>query len=145
MQEAERDFADIVARVRNGPPRWSPTSVDAVNRMVNTIEYFIHHEDVRRAQDAWAPRMLDEELEDDVFATLSKGARVLARKAPAGLVLEAPGRSPIVANRKPPAVTASGPVGELALFVYGRQRCSKAELSGPDDAVEAIRAAPFGI
>ncbi|CAN5793837.1 TIGR03085 family metal-binding protein [soil metagenome] len=144
-QEAERDFEEIVERVRTGPPRWSPTRVEGVDRFVNTIEFFIHHEDVRRSQDRWAPRTLDEELQADVYSTLSKGSRMLARKAPAGLVLEAPGREAIVANRDEPSVTASGPVGELALFIYGRQQHSRAKLSGPTDAVAAIQSASFGV
>ena len=145
VQESERDFEEIIERVRTGPPRWSPTHVDGVDRFVNTIEFFIHHEDVRRAQDQWAPRTLDEELQDDVYSTLSRGSRTLARKSPAGLVLEAPGRDAIVANRHEPKVTASGPVGELALFIYGRQRHSRAKLSGPADAVAATQSASFGV
>ncbi|MDQ3737998.1 MAG: TIGR03085 family metal-binding protein [Actinomycetota bacterium] len=144
-QEAERDFDEIIERVRQGPPRWSPTHLDGVDRFVNTIEFFIHHEDVRRAQDRWAPRDLDDDLQDDLYSTLSRGARMLARKAPAGLVLEAPGRDAIVANRDEPKVMASGPVGELALFIYGRQRHSGAKLSGAADAVTAIQSASFGV
>ena len=32
-----------------GPPRLSPWRIDAVDRLINTVEYFVHHEDIRRA------------------------------------------------------------------------------------------------
>ena len=44
---ARRPWADLVAEVRSGPPRWSPLSLAALDRATNTIEYFVHHEDVR--------------------------------------------------------------------------------------------------
>ena len=56
--------AEIVERVRTGPPRWSPMRLDAVDRLVNTVEFFVHHEDVRRARPLWSPRALGLALAD---------------------------------------------------------------------------------
>ena len=44
-----------------------------------------------------------------------------------------------------PAVEVRGPVSELALFLYGRQGHARVEMTGPADAVEAVRSAQFGI
>ena len=55
---AEQDFTALVERVRNGPPRWSPMALPPLDRALNTLEYFVHHEDIRRAAPGWVPREL---------------------------------------------------------------------------------------
>ena len=146
--EAARPYEEIVERVREGPPRWSPMRVDAVDRVTNTIEFFVHHEDVRRASPGWTPRLLDRDLELDLLRPFARGARMLARKSPAGLILEPSGHDPIVAKKtgpSEPTVTVRGPVGELVLFMYGRQAHSVVDADGPEQAVRDVRSAPFGI
>jgi uncharacterized protein (TIGR03085 family) len=146
QQIAEWPWSQLVERIRSGPPRLSPTRIDAVDRAVNTVEFFVHHEDVRRAQPEWSARELDSELVDDLYTALKRGARLLTRKAPAGIELEpSDGHATIVANRESPSVTVRGPVGELTLFVYGRQDHALVELDGPPEAVESLRTASFGI
>ena len=73
--------------VRTGPPRWSPAALEPVDRLANTVEFFVHHEDVRRAPDGWAPRPVDGDLEHELWRRLKPMSRVLVRKAPVGLVL----------------------------------------------------------
>jgi len=147
--EAERPWSDIVDRVRTGPPRLSPTRLEAVDRAVNTVEYFVHHEDVRRAQEGWQPRTLPVDLVADLTASLSRMARVLTRKAPVGVVLEvtdAPdGPRSIVARRGDRAVTITGPVGEITLFLYGRKDVARVELEGSAGAVEELQRASLGL
>ncbi len=46
---AEQDFSALVERVRNGPPKWSPMAIPKVDQLLNSLEYFVHHEDIRRA------------------------------------------------------------------------------------------------
>jgi uncharacterized protein (TIGR03085 family) len=143
---AEWPWTQLVERIRSGPPRLSPTRIDAIDRVVNTIEFFVHQEDVRRAQPDWSARELDAELIDDLYTALKRGARLLTRKAPAGIELEpSDGHPTIIANRESPSVTVRGPVGELTLFVYGRQAHALVELDGPSDAVASLRTASFGI
>lgn len=142
---ATRDWADLVADVRDGAPL-SPTRFGPVDRLVNTTEFFVHLEDVRRAQPGWEPRELPADLVDDLDAALRRSAKLFARKAPAGITL-APndGREPIVANDSSPMVTVAGPVGELVLWIFGRQAHARIGYTGPDDAVEQLRTASFGI
>src|SRR3712207_5021853 len=55
---ATTPYAEVVGRLRSGPPSWSPVRLPAVDRLLNTSEFVIHHEDVRRAQPGWASRAL---------------------------------------------------------------------------------------
>jgi uncharacterized protein (TIGR03085 family) len=142
---AATEWEELIDTVRGGPPVWSPTRLDAVDRVTNTIEFFVHHEDVRRATDPWEPRELPDDLTDDLHAGLKRAARLLARKAPSGLVLEpTDGRNAIVAKKDEPTVTVRGPVGELVLFVYGRQDHARVDFDGDAALVEALRTAEFG-
>ena len=139
-------WPELVDTVRSGPPRWSPTRFDGVDRAANTIEFFVHHEDLRRATDPWAPRELDEELVDDLYAALARAVRLLARRAPSGLVLEpTDGRAPIVAKKGEPVVTVRGPVSELVLFIYGRSAQALVEMEGDSADVERMRETSFGV
>jgi uncharacterized protein (TIGR03085 family) len=146
--EAARDYDDLVERVRTGPPLLSPMRPALVERLVNTFEYFVHHEDVRRASGTWAGRELDDDLTRDLLRLFPRAAKMLARKSPAGLVFVPDGSDPIVAKKPGPdghSVTVSGPIGELVLFMYGRQAHALVDLAGPDDSIEAVRTASFGV
>ncbi len=120
-------------------------AIDKVDRAVNTIEFFVHTEDVRRAAPGWAPRDLDTDLADDLGSALGRAAKMLTRSAPTGVTLAPEGSEPIIAHAGEPMVTVSGPIGELVLFVYGRQDHAQVAFAGPDDAVAELRAAEFGI
>jgi len=142
---ANQDWDALVDQVRTGPPAWSPTRIEKIDRAVNTIEFFVHTEDVRRAAPGWAPRDLDEELGNDLAAALARGAKMLTKSAPTGVTLAPEGRDAIVAHDGDPMVTVSGPIGELVLFVYGRRDHAQVEFVGPEDAVAELRLAEFGI
>jgi len=145
-EEAARPYPEIVERVRSGPPRLSPLRLDAVDAMVNTIEFFVHHEDVRRAEQPWSVRALDPAL-DDGLAKLVGGAigRLLVRSSSVGLVIEPTGHSGARLKAGAPTVAVHGPIGEIVLFLYGRQAVAEVELEGDADAVARLRQASFGI
>jgi len=46
----ERDFASLVDEIREGPPRMSVFGTDLTDKAGNGLEFFIHHEDVRRTR-----------------------------------------------------------------------------------------------
>lgn len=147
---AGQAWGRLVDQVRGGPPLWSPTRLGPVDRLANTTEFFVHLEDVRRARPEWTARDLDDDLVADLMAALRRSAKMFARKAPAGITLEpTPHRGtdvePIVAHSGEPMVTVRGPVGELVLWVFGRQAHALVEYDGLDEAVEAVRTASFGI
>jgi len=148
LQVAGQPWDDLVALVRSGPPPWSPTALEGVDRLVNTVEFFVHHEDVRRAAAGWEPRPLDGELEHELWRRLRPMCRLLARKAPVGLVLRRSNGEEVTA-RRPAAdgttVTVTGPASELLLFVYGRQAHSRVEITAPEEVAARLRAARLGL
>lgn len=49
-------FEELVARLRKGPTTFSVFALPGLDAAANGIEYFVHHEDVRRAQATPPPR-----------------------------------------------------------------------------------------
>jgi uncharacterized protein (TIGR03085 family) len=84
-KRAERTpFPRLVEILRQGPPRMSVFGLPGADELVNTVEFFVHHEDVRRAQPDWQPRMLDSGLADELWRRL-RSARFFLRRVPVGL------------------------------------------------------------
>ncbi len=79
-------FPKLVETIRSGPPRLSVFGLPGMNERVNTVEFFVHHEDVRRAQPGWQPRALSHGLSEELWQRL-KMARTVLRKAPVGVEL----------------------------------------------------------
>jgi uncharacterized protein (TIGR03085 family) len=143
--EKERPWTELVERVRAGPPIWNPMHVEAIDNIANSVEFFVHHEDVRRAQDGWTIRELSADLDAALATAIDRAGRLLTRKVRVGLVLEPDGHAPIRLRRGEPVVTIRGPIGEGVLYVYGRKDVAAVTLDGPDDAVAAVAAAPLGL
>jgi uncharacterized protein (TIGR03085 family) len=147
---AASEWTELVEQVRSGPPMWSPTRLSAIDSLVNTVEFYVHHEDVRRAADEWTPRQLDDELNAALTKNVSRMSRIFTRSSKIGVVLEPTDggsvpSTPILANKAMPSVTVRGPVGELVLFVFGRQARSEVELLGNDDDIATVTSASFGL
>ncbi|MDH6577982.1 TIGR03085 family metal-binding protein [Kitasatospora sp. MAP5-34] len=139
---AARPYEELVRVFRSGPPRLSPFALRAVDEAANTVEYFVHAEDVRRAG-AWEPQQVTAELADALWKRLPLLARFEAgRRTPAQLVLRTPdGRSLTVAHKTGPTVQITGEPGELVLFAFGRGKQADLQADGPAEAVAALRAA----
>lgn len=145
---AAQPWPDLVEQVRSGPPRLSPMRLDALDRAMNTIEFFVHHEDVRRAGERWTIRELDADLRDDLRTALGRLGKRLVSSLPIGLTLaptDTTDTEPIVLRAGQPVVTVGGPIGEIVLFVYGRQVHSQVDLVGELDDIETVRHASFGV
>lgn len=143
---AQGPWAEIVERIRSGPPRLSPWRIDAVDRLVNTIEFFVHHEDVRRANGR-GPRTTELAMDEALWRNVSQAPWFLARRLRgAGLELRwAATARTVRARRGEPTVHMTGPPGELLLYLFGRQRAAEVDIVGPAEAVEALGRARFGI
>ena len=72
--------------IRSGPPRLSVMALPGMDERVNAVEFFVHHEDVRRAADGWEPRALGSGESDMLWDRL-RMARFMLRKAPVGVEL----------------------------------------------------------
>ncbi|MET8019120.1 TIGR03085 family metal-binding protein [Streptomyces decoyicus] len=142
---AGRPYEELIRLIRTGPPRMSPFALKQVDEASNTVEFYVHAEDVRRAQPDWAPRELDPVFADALWSRIEKMARVLGRKAPVGLVLRRPDGRTAVAHRGTPVVTVVGEPGELTMFAFGRQEAADVELDGDKDAIDRLRAAKLGV
>lgn len=145
--KAKFSFTEVVDKVRTGPPTFSIYSFPGLGHNLNTTEYFIHHEDVRRAIEGFTVRELPAAQQQALWRAVKVGAKTMTRKAPTGLVLRLPDGTESVA-RKPTeqgSVTLTGEPAELLLFCFGRQTVAQVELDGDATAVERLRSASFGI
>ncbi len=146
----QQDFTDLVTKVRNGPPVWSPFSVPKLGGIANIAEFFVHHEDIRRAQDDWSPRAQSTQAEDTLWRLLTLLGRATSLQAPTGVVMRRSDMAGAVSRlRKAPDgagdVDVTGPPSELLLFAYGRQEHCRVDLEGDPGDVEALHAASLGI
>ncbi len=146
-QVRARPYAELVNEVRQGPPRWTPYGlVPGLDTAVNTIEFFVHHEDVRRAQAGWEPRELPADLDDLLWKRVSAGSRIFFRNSPVGVVLRRAGTGQKAgAKMKDPAVVVTGPAQELLLFAFGRQDHARVALDGDAAAMEQLMGARLGM
>ncbi|MFE6284005.1 TIGR03085 family metal-binding protein [Streptomyces sp. NPDC057877] len=139
MEEfAAKPYEELIQLIRTGPPRFSPFSLKQIDEASNTVEYYVHTEDVRRAQPDWTPRELDPVFQDALWSRLERSARLMGRGAPTGLVLRRPDGQTAVAHRGAPVVTVTGEPSELLLFLYGRQNAAKVELDGDENAIAKL-------
>lgn len=142
MEEfAAKPYEELIQLIRTGPPRFSPFSLKQIDEASNTIEFYVHTEDVRRAQPDWTPRELDPVFQDALWTRLERTARLMGRSTPTGLVLRRPDGQTAVAHRGAPVVTATGEPSELLLFLYGRQNAAEVELDGDKDAIAKLHEA----
>ncbi len=145
---AARPFGELVRMFRGGPPALSPFALPGADEAANTVEYYVHAEDVRRAgpwepqEDAAAP---SEALAAALWRRLPMVARMEAgRKSPVRLALVRPGPGGGRVEVGPAGrecVEVSGEPGELVLFAGGRGARSRVAVAGPEKAVEALAAA----
>jgi uncharacterized protein (TIGR03085 family) len=145
---AGREFGEIVRMLRR-PPRWSPVAWGPIDRLANTGEMFIHHEDVRRAQPDWQPRSLPADLEKMLWRRASGYARLGLRRFRATVVVTAADfGTRRVGSASPgsdaPELRLAGTPGELLMFLSGRQRAARVELTGPAELTDRLFRARLG-
>ena len=145
---AAKPWPELVDLVRSGPPVWSPLRVPQLDDVANLSEYFVHHEDVLRGDESPGPRrQVSPELSDALWSQLSRVARLCFRRSPVGVVLSTPDGRRIHARGTTElgTVVLEGPPEELLLAAFGRHRAAELEVTGGDDAVAALWAAPVGL
>jgi uncharacterized protein (TIGR03085 family) len=139
-------YAQLVRAFRDGPPRLSPFALPGVDEAANTVEYFVHHEDVLRAQPDWEPRDIPAGLSGVLWKRL-KSSRLFLRKAPVGVELardgdgDAGGTGPyrVTLKNARPTVTVIGTPAELTMWVMGRTSVANVTYDGTDEAIGALR------
>ncbi|MEJ7833141.1 MAG: TIGR03085 family metal-binding protein [Nocardioides sp.] len=138
-----QDFGVLVEKLRD--PGLTAYRLRPVEVIGNTLEYFVHHEDLRRAQPGWEPRELDRADTDALWSSIRLAGRLLAR--PGGVPLrirraDTGATATLVRGRD--AVTVTGPVSELVLFLFGRRELRNLEYDGPAGNVALLRGADLG-
>jgi uncharacterized protein (TIGR03085 family) len=155
---AKTPFTRLVQMVREGPPLLSPMRIPGADERANTVEFFVHHEDVRRASPGWEPRQLDPGLSAALWRSL-RMSRFVLRKVPVGIELvrdDEPGPVPggsgeaaapvrLTVRARTPVVTVTGPPAELTLWALGRGTAAQVRLDGSEPALAALRSAAWRI
>lgn len=147
---ARTPFPQLVQLIRTGPPRFSMFGLPGADERLNLVEYFVHHEDVRRAQPDWQPRAISGELAGLLWDRL-RLARLMLRKAPVGVELarsaaageaspSGNARVRITAKASTPVVTVSGDPAELTLWTMGRTGVADVQMEGSDSDIAALQA-----
>lgn len=143
---ATRPWPDLVAAVRNGPPLLSAFRLPGVDRLTNLTEFFVHHEDVRRAVPHWEPRELPD-AEAEALWRLERGqasTQFLRLGIPALLVRTDGAGGRHIARRGSPFLTITGPVAELMLFTFGRRALADVEITGDEELVRQLDQGTLG-
>ncbi|SCL18602.1 TIGR03085 family protein [Micromonospora pallida] len=144
LRIAAQPWAELVQQVRQ-PPVWSPLSNPLTDELVNTMEFFIHHEDVRRAAPGWQPRDLPAGLPAALWKRVAPLSRLALRRFPASLLVQAPGHGEARCGRGGEALRLVGAPGELTLFLSGRQRVARVQIDGPAALAGRLRTADLGL
>jgi uncharacterized protein (TIGR03085 family) len=139
-------YPDLVEMFRSGPPRLSVFALGGMDERANTVEYFVHHEDVRRGAPGWEPRDLDPGLSDALWNRLGM-ARFMLRKAPVGIEFARDDEGADAAafrmtvHKGTPVVTVTGSPAELTMWALGRTMAARVRLDGTQSAVSKLTGA----
>ncbi|MET0992858.1 MAG: TIGR03085 family metal-binding protein [Mycobacterium sp.] len=141
-----RQFGWLVARIRSGPPP-GLFRIGWVSSFANLNEFFVHHEDVRRANGVGPRDTMTPALEAALWRNVRRGSRYLSRRLRgAGLEIVWAGTDERVTVRKAePTARLNGPPGELLLYIFGRQAAAQVEVLGPAQAVATVHDTHFGM
>lgn len=134
-------WEELVSLIRSGPP----APLRLVDEPFNTVEFFVHHEDVRRAFSGWQPRELEPEEDEALWGRLKVMGRLLTRKSPVGVAGEAPGFGYMSLKGGSPLVVLRGSPGELVLATFGRGAHARVVYEGDDLSVERLKHANLGV
>lgn len=118
--------------------------IERLDAAVNGVEFFIHHEDIRRARAGWTPRELPVDARADLWRGLSFLGRMAARRAGVPVVVtDGTRRMTLRKGRSPVEVTA--PVSELILAAAGRRQLADLDWVATPQQREAVKAANLSL
>ncbi|SDC30919.1 TIGR03085 family metal-binding protein [Actinokineospora iranica] len=141
---AAKPWAELVDLVRTGPPLLSVYRPPVVDELLNTAEYFIHHEDVRRAAEGWEPRPSDAARDTALWTAVARTARLHFRNSPVGVVLRTPEGKAVTAKRGQNTVAIVGAPGELLLDAFGRAQ-TRVAFEGEQSSIGVVRGLSRGL
>ncbi|WP_194793260.1 TIGR03085 family metal-binding protein [Raineyella fluvialis] len=121
-------YPDLVERVRRGPGVLSP--LREFDAAANTLEFLIHHEDLRRGVTSDVP---EREFSAADRGTIMKHLPALARlrlrsRSVRTVLVDAIGGGTVMVGRGSAVDTVTGPPTELALYASGRGRAAHVQV-----------------
>lgn len=130
-------YQDLVARIARGAGEServvtrgrAARPVRRAAQAANLLEFFVHTEDVRRAQLRWAPRRITPEYADALWDELVRRLGMLYRGEKTGIRLvrtrrvggSSGGIEEVTVRQGSPMVTITGPTSELTMHAFGRR------------------------
>jgi uncharacterized protein (TIGR03085 family) len=133
-------YDEVLRRLRTPAPLVRLTRAEEA---INTVEFFVHTEDVRRPNKMDA-RDMPEEFERKIWSRLSKQARMSFRRAKVRVRLEPTVGAPVEVG-KGELVTVRGKPSEILLLAFNRTNDAKVDLDGNVAAVDALQSARLGL
>ena len=135
--EKAKGLPALIDRLRAGAPP-VPWRIPRVRTLMNGVEYFIHHEDVRRANGQ--DRRTDRPDLDQIAWRLTgfHGRRLARQLKPHGLELR---RSQGEPRRfgPPGGAVITGEPSELLLYLSGRRTAAAVTIEGDPEAIAALQ------
>ena len=136
-----KGFERNVARLRSGPPMF-PWRVPMLRELLNLNEWFVHHEDVRRAN-GMKRRDDRPDLDDALWAITKKMVKLTGSKlGDFGLVLVRADGTRHVARDRAQLAELRGEPSEIALYLVGRRGAAASTANPPPDRSSSGPAAP---
>ncbi len=141
----ELAWAEQVDLFRQGPPTLSLAGIPGVDAVMNSMEHFIHHEDVRRGKQPWEPRTLDEQTNNKIIAMLTSFPMSLSfKKLKTGITVRLPDDRPLAVATGEPRVVLHGEPAEILLWVSGRRTACRVRIEGDEEALRHLELAIAG-
>lgn len=141
-REHARGYEAVVARVRSGPPL-VPWRIPGLRSILNLNEYFVHHEDVRRANGE-GPRTDRPDLDDALRPVVARMAGIQLWRAGIDVALvDERGRELARRGTAPPRVV--GRPSELLLWLNGRAAVADLAFDGTEAQVSKLWEAELGL
>ncbi len=114
-----------------------------IDEAINSVEFFIHTEDVRRPNNM-PDRELPDEFERKIAGRLKQQGRLSFRRAGARVRLVPTVGEPAEFG-KGPVVEVHGKPSELMLLAFNRKADAKVEYTGDPAGIEALKKARLGL
>ena len=133
-------YDEIVQRLRTVPP-W--LRIGSLDRLINTVEYFIHTEDVRRPNKL-PYRDHPQAFEEAIWRRASKQARIAFRRVDARVRLIPTVGDPVEVGSGE-LVEVRGLPSELLLLEFNRKDAARVDMTGAATAVDKLQNARLGL
>lgn len=125
----ELDWKQLVGMVAEGPGMLSPVGWGPGEILANTVEFYVHVEDVRRARRGWTRRNILPELEQQLWSALPTMVRLPPWRPETAVKFIALGIGEFSFGKTDvKSKVVSGKPSEIVLYALGRQEQAQVEV-----------------